>query len=235
LISASLLALLLLLPADWLLVLASIPVPVMAAMIITAVIGMIDVDMIRVSWRYDRADALALFATAAGVLFLGIEQGVMIGVVLSLSILIDRTSRPHIALIGRLPGSEHFRNVDRHQVETIADTLMLRVDAGIFFGNTAALTTCIEQHLQKRPEVRHLVLVMSAVNFIDTSGLYALSELNRSLQERGIAMHLCEVKGPVMDRLQESDLLKHALSGQVFLSAGQAFALLAQGSRIVAP
>lgn len=230
LISASLLATLLLLPGTWLAPLASIPLPVMAAMIITAVIGMIDLELIRVAWRYDRADAFALFATAAGVLFLGIERGVVIGVVLSLSILIGRTSRPHMAVIGRLPGTEHFRNVDRHAVETLADTLMLRVDAGIFFGNTAALISHIDQQLQKRPEIRHLVLVMSAVNFIDTSGLYALTELNANLGERGMQLHLCEVKGPVMDRLQGSPLIKQALTGKIFLSAGQAYSYLSTPS-----
>jgi SulP family sulfate permease len=190
---------------------------------------MLDLSTLRTAWRYDRADALALLATAGGVLILGVEAGVLVGVALSMVVLIWRASRPHIAVLGRIHGTEHFRNVERYSAETTPGLLMLRVDAGLFFGNVDAVNERIDEELVAHGGTRHLVLVLSAVNAIDTSALFGLEELNSSLNRRGVLMHLAEVKGPVMDRLKESDLLSK-LNGQIFLSAAIAWDQLA-GSR----
>jgi len=214
LITAVLLALALIAPTGWL---ALMPLPVLAATIIVAVLGMLELDTLRTALRYDRGDALAWFATGAGVLAFGVEAGVLIGVALSMGTLIWRASRPHIAVLGRIAGSEHFRNVDRYPAETRPDMLVLRVDANLFFGNVEAVSERIEDELRTHPTARNLVLVMSAVSSIDTTALFALQELNQSLERRGIGLHLAEVKGPVMDRLKHSRLL-HTLNGQVFLS-----------------
>ena len=227
-ISAALVVLILVVPTSWV---SLLPLPALAATIILAVLGMIDLTTLRDAWRYDRGDAGALLATVAGVLLLGVEEGVILGVVLSLATLIWRTSRPHIAVIGRIPGSEHFRNVERHDVETLPAVLMLRVDADLYFGNVDAVVDRLENLLKARATqglvTGHVLLVMSAVSLIDTTGLYALTEINRSLRAQGIKLHLSEVKGPVMDRLQQSELLGKELSGQVFLSTAQAFCRLA--------
>lgn len=227
-ISAALVVLILVVPTAWV---SLLPLPALAATIILAVLGMIDLTTLRDAWRYDRGDAGALLATVAGVLLLGVEEGVILGVVLSLATLIWRTSRPHIAVIGRIPGSEHFRNVERHDVETLPEVLMLRIDADLYFGNVDAVVDRLENLLKARATqglvTCHVVLVMSAVSLIDTTGLYALTEINRSLRAQGIKLHLTEVKGPVMDRLQQSELLATELSGQVFLSTAQAFRRLA--------
>lgn len=222
-VTAALLALALVAPTGWL---ALLPLPVLAATIIVAVLGMLDLSTMSTAWRYDRADATALLATAAGVLALGVEAGVVLGLALSMGALIWRDSRPHIAVLGRIPGSEHFRNVNRYATETAAGLLMLRVDAGLFFGNLEAVTDRVEDELAARPGTRHLVLVLSAVNAIDTSALFGLGELNASLRQRGVLLHLAEVKGPVMDRLKHSTLLQ-ALSGRLFLSAAMAWGELA--------
>lgn len=230
-ISAALVVLILVVPTSWV---SLLPLPALAATIILAVLGMIDLTTLRDAWRYDRGDAGALLATVAGVLLLGVEEGVILGVVLSLATLIWRTSRPHIAVIGRIPGSEHFRNVERHDVETLPAVLMLRVDADLYFGNVDAVVDRLENLLKARAAqgraTCHVLLVMSAVSLIDTTGLYALTEINRSLRAQGIKLHLSEVKGPVMDRLQQSELLGKELSGQVFLSTAQAFRSLAEGA-----
>ncbi|HMW54767.1 MAG TPA: SulP family inorganic anion transporter [Accumulibacter sp.] len=227
-ISAALVVLILVVPTPWV---SLLPLPALAATIILAVLGMIDLTTLRDSWRYDRGDAGALLATVAGVLLLGVEEGVILGVVLSLATLIWRTSRPHIAVIGRIAGSEHFRNVERHDVETLPAVLMLRVDADLYFGNVDAVVDRLESLLKARATqgrvTCHVVLVMSAVSLIDTTGLYALTEISRSLRAQGTKLHLTEVKGPVMDRLQQSDFLGKELSGQVFLSTAQAFRHLA--------
>jgi SulP family sulfate permease len=223
-VTALLLAAALVAPTGWL---ALLPLPVLAATIIVAVLGMLELSTLRTAWRYDRSDALALLATLGGVLVLGIEAGVVIGVMLSMGTLIWRASRPHIAVLGRIAGTEHFRNIDRYPADTLPDVLMLRIDANLFFGNVEAVNARIEDELKTRPATRHLVLVMSAVSMIDTSALFALAELNQALRQRGIGLHLAEVKGPVMDRLRVSTLLP-VLNGQVFLSAVMACDQLAQ-------
>ena len=219
LITAALLALALVAPTGWL---ALMPLPTLAATIIVAVLGMLDTTTLRTAWRFDRADAAALVATAGGVLALGVEAGVVIGVALSMGALIWRASRPHIAVLGRIAGTEHFRNIARHAAETVPGLLMLRVDAGLFFGNVDAVNERVEDELAAHPGTRDLVLVLSAVNEVDTTALFALIELNANLGSRAIALHLAEVKGPVMDRLKQSDLLAR-LNGQVFLSTAMAW------------
>lgn len=216
-ICAGLMALLLCVPTGWL---ALLPLSALAASIIIAVLGMLDFDTPRQAWRFDRSDAVAWLATLAGVLLLGVESGVVIGVMLSLGSLIWRASRPHIAVLGRIAGSEHFRNIKRHTAQTHPQILLLRIDSGMFFGNAELINDHVLETLQA--DTQHVVLVLSAVNMIDTTALYALAELNRNLLSRSIKLHLAEVKGPLMDRLQQSDLLLKPLSGQVFLSAAVA-------------
>jgi SulP family sulfate permease len=221
-ITAGLLALALVAPTGWL---ALLPLPVLAATIIVAVLGMLDLATLRTAWRYNRADALALLATAGGVLGLGVESGVIIGLMLSMGAIIWRASRPHIAVLGRIAGTEHFRNIDRYPADTTPGLLLLRIDAGLFFANVEPVRARIEEELAAHPGTRNLVLVLSAVNNIDTSALFGLAELNTMLEGRDIGLHLAEVKGPVMDRLKDSTLL-HSLNGQVFLSTAIACANL---------
>ncbi|MCU6498575.1 sulfate permease [Rugamonas sp. A1-17] len=213
-VTAALLALALIAPTGWL---ALLPLPVLAATIIVAVLGMLELDIVRTAWQYDRSDVLAWTATCLGVLVLGVEAGVVIGVALSMGTLIWRASRPHIAVLGRIAGTEHFRNVERYPVETRPELLVLRIDANLFFGNMEAVAGRIESELATHASARHLVLVMSPVSSIDTTALYELAELNQRLKRRGIGLHLAEVKGPVLDRLRGTALLGE-LNGQVFLS-----------------
>ncbi|ATQ76960.1 sodium-independent anion transporter [Massilia violaceinigra] len=222
-ITGVLLALALVAPTGWL---ALLPLPALAATIIVAVLGMLELDTLRTAWRYDRGDALALLATAGGVIALGVDYGVILGVLLSLGTLIWRASRPHIAVLGRIAGTEHFRNIERYPAGTVPDVLMLRIDANLFFGNVEAVNARIEDELALHPATRHLVLVMTAVSSIDTSALFGLGELNLALRQRGIGLHLAEVKGPVMDRLKTSDLIG-AINGRIFLSAAMASDALA--------
>lgn len=232
-ISACFLGLVLLAPTTWL---ALLPIPVLAATIILAVLGMVDLSAFKEAWRYDRGDAAAMLTAAGGVLVLGVEEGVILGVALSLATLIWRASRPHMAVLGRIPGTEHFRNVRRHEVETLPGVLMLRIDADLFFGNADVIVGHIEHLLDGREHqtvpIRHILLVMSAVNLIDTTALHALKELNQNLKKRGITLHLSEIKGPVMDHLQRSDFIERLNDGQIFLSTAQAYDFLAKNERI---
>lgn len=207
-----------------------LPLAVLAASIMVAAYAMIDLRTLRQAWAYDRADALALLGTAGGVLVLGLVAGIGIGVLLSMATLLFRASQPHIAVIGRIAGSEHFRNVERHDVETLPGTLFMRIDESLFFGNLAAIETRLNQELERASATRDLVFVLSAVNRMDATAAEVFDELNRDLAERGIRLHLAEVKGPVQDRLMHSALWS-TLSGEVFLSANAAFEKLAAAPR----
>ncbi|WP_310493057.1 sulfate permease [Dechloromonas sp.] len=203
-----------------------LPLAVLAASIMMAAISMIDLKALRQAWSYDRADALALLCTAGGVLLFGLEAGIGMGIVLSMATLLFRTSVPHIAVVGRVPGTEHFRNVARYKVETLPGVLFVRIDERLFFGNLGAVEQRLNQELERVAEAHDLVLVMSGVNLLDTTAVEVFGELNQDLAERGIKLHLAEVKGPVQDRLMKS-LLWKALTGEVFLSAYAAYEKLA--------
>lgn len=202
--------------------LAKLPLAVLAASIVVAALSMVDVQALRQAWAYDRADALALLGTALGVLVLGIQQGIAVGIGLSLAALLLRASTPHIAVIGRIHGTEHFRNVERHGVETLPGVLFVRIDESLFFGNLSAVEARLTAELEKSPGTHDLVLIMSAVNRIDTTAMEVLTDLNRELAEHGVRLHLAEVKGPVQDRLEKSPLWR-GLSGSVHLSVNEAF------------
>ena len=204
-----------------------LPHAVLAATIIVAVTSLIDLQTLKEAWHYDRADALSLLATAVGVVALGVEVGILTGVVLSLAVLVWRSSHPHMAVVGRVPGTEHFRNIDRYTVQTVPGLLALRVDESLFFANATVLEDRIEGLLSQDAAVRHVLLICSAVNQIDTTALGVLTQLERSLAARNIEFMLAEVKGPVMDRLRPTELGQRLLN-RVFLSVHEAFEHAAQ-------
>ncbi|MGB4072696.1 SulP family inorganic anion transporter [Pseudomonas sp.] len=202
-----------------------LPQAVLAASIIVAVLGLIDLASLRRTWRYSPQEGAAQLATLLGVLLYGVEAGILLGVSLSLLLFLWRTSRPHMAVVGQLPGSEHFRNVERYKVVESASVLSLRVDESLYFPNARYLEERIGALIAKRPDVRHLVLMCSGVNLIDASALDTLEAISERLQSAGVQLHLAEVKGPVMDRLQRSDFIQR-FGGQVFVSQYQALRTL---------
>ena len=210
--------------------LANLPQATLAATIIVAVLSLVDFSAVRRVWIYSKADFSAMAATILGTLFLGVEIGVVMGVLLSLLMHLYRTSRPHMAVVGQVPGTEHFRNVDRHEVITSPEILSLRVDESLYFANTRYLEDRIAELVAERLELKHVVLMCSAVNAIDASALESLEEINHRLQDAGIALHLSEVKGPVMDRLKRSHFLND-LTGRVFLSQYEAIVDLKSNAR----
>lgn len=200
---------------------ATLPLAVLSATIVMAVSQMLDLSILRLAWRYDRRDALVYLATFAAVLALGVVDAIMIGVGLSLALFVWRTSQPHLAVLGRVSGTEHFRNVVRYSVETHPDILTVRIDESLYFANIRFVRARLVSLLHDHPTTRHLLLVCSAINAIDVSALQGLRELNQGLAEQGVQLHFSVVKGPVMDLLKRSGLLGE-LSGQVFLSTHQA-------------
>jgi sulfate permease, SulP family len=202
-----------------------LPQATLAATIIVAVLSLVDFGVLRRTWSYSKKDFAAVAATILVTLGIGVEAGVLTGVVLSIALFLYRTSRPHMAVVGLVPGTEHFRNVLRHKVKTSPHILSLRVDESLYFANARYLEERIYDMAAEQPELRHVVLLCTAVNEIDASALESLETINQRLKEIGVTFHLSEVKGPVMDRLQRSDFLHH-LTGQVFLSHYQAIRIL---------
>ena len=199
-----------------------LPHAVLAATIIVAVMGLIDFKTLQQSWHYDRADAISLILTFLGVIFLGVEEGIVIGVVLSLAVVVWRSSRPHMAVVGRVPGTEHFRNVDRFDVELVNGLIALRVDESLYFANAQVLEDKIESLVAESTGTRAVLLIMSAVNQLDSTALGMLDELEKNLQAKGIHLQFAEVKGPVLDRLHKTDLGQR-MHDRIFLSTHQAF------------
>tara|TARA_R110000851_G_scaffold86648_3_gene188487 strand:+ start:270036 stop:271763 length:1728 start_codon:yes stop_codon:yes gene_type:complete len=203
----------------------ALPMAVLAATIIIAAIGLVDIKSLIHNWHYDRAEGMAQAGTALGVLLAGVEVGIAIGIALSLATLVWRASRPHIAIVGRVPDTEHFRNVNRYQVETRGEILILRVDENLFFGNAESVEKFILRALEAQPEAHHLVLVMSSVSSVDATAMQMLDMLNERLIDEGMKLHLAEVKGPVLGQL-ENDTFPERLSGEIFLSTFTAYQAL---------
>ncbi|MBW7472047.1 sulfate permease [Marinobacter sp. M216] len=209
---------------------AYLPQATLAATIIVAVSTLIDLPALGRTWRYSRPDFGAMLATILATLVHSVEAGIIAGVALSIGLFLYRTSRPHSAVVGRVPGTEHFRNVLRHEVELCPKVTFLRVDESLYFANARFLEERVMDLVSEEPELKHLVLVCPAVNLIDASALESLEAINERLGDAGVTLHLSEVKGPVMDRLKRTDLLAK-LSGEVFLSTFEAWQRLI-GNRV---
>ena len=199
-----------------------LPKATLAAIIVMAVASLIDVKTLQHAWAYNKADAVSLVVTFIAVLSMGIETGILIGAGLSIALYLWRTSRPHVAIVGRVANTEHFRNVLRHNVETLPTVLSVRVDESLYFANCSALEDKLLIEIADRPNIKDLVLIMSAVNFIDASALETLTQLAQRLHDAGVTLHLAEVKGPVMDRLQLADFTTALGEGNIYLSTHEA-------------
>lgn len=211
-----------------------LPLAVLAATIIVAVVGLVDLATLRHAWHYDRADAVAWLATAVGVLGLGVEAGVGLGVAMSIGTFLWRASRPHIAVVGRVGDSEHFRNERRFAVSTYPGLLLMRIDESLFFANVPAVLRRIEEEIGLQGDVRHLVLDLSSVSHIDLTAVEALQRLQAELRERGIDLHLAEVRGPVMDRLAQTELPRK-LAHRPFLNLHEATSALVPPPQAASP
>jgi sulfate permease, SulP family len=200
-----------------------LPKAVLGAIIIAAVLSLVDVDALKCTFVYSKADFTAMAATILVTWIEGIEAGLIVGVGLSICLHLYKTSRPHVAVVGQIPGTVHFRNVKRHDVVTDPAILSLRVDESLYFPNAQFLEDQINGGVAANPDIRHVVLECAAVNDIDISALESLEAINQRLRDGGVTFHLSEVKGPVMDRLKRSHL-QEELTGKVHLTQYDAVA-----------
>ena len=202
-----------------------LPTATLAATIIVAVLSLVDFSILKTSWGYSKADFAAVVATILLTLGFGVETGVSAGVILSILLHLYKTSKPHVAEVGLVPGTQHFRNIHRHKVETDPAILTIRIDESLYFPNARFLEDYVLDRVGKDGPIRHVVLMCSAVNVIDFSALEALEALNHRLKDMGITLHMSEVKGPVTDRLDKTHFLQD-LTGRVFLSQYDAWVAL---------
>lgn len=203
-----------------------LPKAVLAAIIMVAVMGLIDVATFRHVWRYNKADAASLAITFLAVLTVGVETGIVVGVIATILLYLWRTNRPHVAIVGRLGQTETYRNVKRHSVKTCPHIIAMRIDESLYFANTKFLEDKVLCAIADRPEVKHLVLIGIAVNFIDASALETLESLIVELRDAGVEFHLAEIKGPVMDRLKAIGFVDKIGADHIHLSTHEAMQAL---------
>ena len=197
--------------------LAPLPYALLGATIMASIIGLIDMATLKSAWQRDRLDAASFLAAFVGVLIFGLNTGLVIGLMVSFASLIWQSSKPHVAVVGQLAGTGHFRNINRHDVVTFSNLLMLRIDESLFFGNSESVHLRVIQATQQYPEAHEVILIMSAVNHIDLTGQEMLISLNQELLNQNKHLNFSFIKGPVMDIIEHTPVIT-ALSGQVYLS-----------------
>ena len=198
-------------------VLAPLPYALLGATIMASIVGLIDMATLKSAWQRDRLDAASFLAAFIGVLIFGLNTGLVIGLMVSFASLIWQSSKPHVAVVGQLAGTGHFRNINRHDVVTFSNLLMLRIDESLFFGNSESVHRRVIQATLQYPEAHEIILIMSAVNHIDLTGQEMLISLNQELLNQKKHLSFSFIKGPVLDIIEHTPVITH-LSGQVYLS-----------------
>ncbi|QPF33383.1 SulP family inorganic anion transporter [Acinetobacter lwoffii] len=203
-----------------------LPLTILAATIIVSIWKLVNFQPFFDAWRYSKADGLAMWITFLGVVLIDISTGLIIGIVSTFVLMLWRISRPHIAVVGLVEGTQHFRNIQRHQVSTSNRVLSLRIDENLTFLNANSFKGYLINAISLNDQLQHVIINCSSISAIDLSALEMLEDLNAELAKLDIRLHFAEVKGPVMDKLQASKLMTH-LSGRIYLTHFQAIQDLA--------
>jgi sulfate permease, SulP family len=202
--------------------LSDLPRFILAATIVIAVLSLFDFQVFKHTWQLNKKDFVALMITFLTTLFVNVEWGISAGVLLSIGLHLYKSSHPHIAVVGQVRGTEHFRNIERFDVNVCPDVVTMRIDESLFFANARFLEQRIHEVVADQPNLKHLVLMFSAVNDVDGSALEVLAAINEHLKKLGIGFHFSEVKGPVMDSLTRSHL-PDLLNGKIYLTQYKAY------------
>jgi SulP family sulfate permease len=206
----------------------NIPKSALAAIILVSIFRLVRLKHIVHTWRYDRGDGIAELVTLLAVLILGIEEGIVLGIILTIGSHLRKTSQPHIAVVGRIPETEHFRNIKRHKVETWQHLLLVRIDENITFANIDYIENFLGTELRLQSGIKHVVLIFTSVSDIDATALEALENFNTGLQATGKTLNIAEAKGPVIDKLAKTDFLEQLKPGKVFFRTEDAVKELSQ-------
>ena len=205
--------------------LTQLPLATLAALIIVACFSMMEFDNIWRTWVYSRTDGMTAVATFLAVLLLGVQWGVLVGVILAMALHIRATLKPHMARVGRFPGTEHYRDAERFNVETDPEIVTLRIDESLYYANARYLEDKVARLLLEHTEMTDMILMCPAVNKIDASALSSLHEINKRLMSANVKLHISELHSHVRERLHRSSFIEQ-LSGQIFLSQHEAIEAL---------
>ncbi len=195
-----------------------LPKAILASIILIAIIGLFNYQEAIYLWKVHRSDLAMMSVTFVATLILGIELGVLFGVVLSIAAIIYKSTRPHMAILGNIPGTSHYRNVNRyHRTEQLNNALIIRVDEQLYFGNCQYVKDRIKEFVKDSEDpIEHVLLDAGNIHSIDSSGLDVIRDLDRQLSDQGIDLYICKAIGPVRDILAKSGLMtepeKHHLS-----------------------
>lgn len=209
-----------------------LPKAALSAIIVAAVAGLIDIQGAREVYHVKRADFYLLVLTFFATLSLGIQWGILVGVGASVVLFLVRTTRPHFAVLGRVPESQTYLNVARHpHAETLEGIILVRIDAQFYFGNVSFLKETVRRLIdESEAPVRYFVLEAAGVNDLDSAAAATLAELDEELAARSIKLVLTRLKGPVRDVLHRTGLLdKMAREGRLYLSTHRAIEVLRSG------
>lgn len=203
-----------------------LPQAILASVIMVAVFGLIDFKEPVHLWRVNRADFWMLMATFVATLTLGIEEGILVGVTLSLAMVVYQTTRPHAAVLGRVKGTNYYRNVGRFDAEHLEvrpDVLIFRFDAQLYFANIAYFKETLEDLIAKKGiALKAIVIDAVAINKLDSSALHALHDFVSDTKAKGIAVYFATVKGPVRDAMVKAHLLEYIGEDNFFMSVQDA-------------
>ena len=201
---------------------SALPHAALAAIIIISVSDFIDFSSVYRYWKFYRHDSITHVAALLAVLMFGVERGLLIGILVAVALFVRRSSRPHIAIVGRIGDSAHFRSELRYQVATHPHVMAVRIDENLYFANANLVEdTPAATRLAQRRRSATCCWCAASINFIDTSGLEMLERVDRELMRSDVKLHLSEVKGPVMDQLNASNLPRE-LSGRIFFTTDEA-------------
>ena len=203
-----------------------LPKAALGAIIVLAVIPLIDAHTLKHAWSYDRTDAFSMLVTFFTVLIIDVESGIIAGIIMSIGLYLFRSSQPHVAIVGQVGNTEHYRNIDRHKVKTDEHILAMRIDENLYFANTNFLEDTIMTHVADNSALDHVVLICNSISYIDTSALESLDDIHYRLEKAGIKLHLAEIKGPVMDKLKQTEFIEKLGAENIYLSTHQAMQAL---------
>ncbi len=196
-----------------------VPQTILAAVVIVSVASLFNLWHARQLWQYSRGDAAALVVTFVAVLWLGVQVGILWGMAANIGLWMWRTSRPRIVEVGRIPGTEIFRNIERHQVELTEGLLSIRVDESLYFANARYLNNFVLRKLSDRPRVHTVLLIASGINQMDATGMEMLKSLINELGDIRVRLLMSDIKGHVLDRMSAAGFEAGFLTTHVFLSA----------------
>jgi SulP family sulfate permease len=201
-----------------------LPQAVLASVVMVAVMNLVSVSDIKRLWKINKKDFWMLLITFAATLFIGVVEGILTGIVLSLSLLIYKSSKPHVAVLGRIAATPYYRNLKRFKdLEERADLLILRFDAELYFANAGFFIDFIQENCQNKGEaLKALILDAGSMSGIDSSAIYKVAELSEFLNTKGIKWLWCDAKGPLRDALEKSGLAAKIGPDNFFVSVQDA-------------